>query len=131
MKLYLSGPMTGYPEHNYPAFKAAAERWRYHLDNVEVFNPAEAFDGDQTLPYTTYMRNDIHLLLQSDAIALLPGWRDSKGSRFELLIAQNLGLAVYNAVTFAKIIAPTVLTVVEASSLSSIPVTGSIPCFCQ
>jgi hypothetical protein len=28
MKLYLAGPMTGFEEHNYPAFRSTAQKLR-------------------------------------------------------------------------------------------------------
>jgi len=39
MKLYLAGPMRGYPEFNHPAFHAAAAELR--ASGHAVFNPAE------------------------------------------------------------------------------------------
>ena len=41
--IYLSGPMTGLPEFNYPAFHEAARRWR--AIGWDVINPAEHFEG--------------------------------------------------------------------------------------
>jgi len=43
---YISGPMTGLPEHNFPAFNAAAAYYRER--GFEVINPAEM--DDQTQP---------------------------------------------------------------------------------
>lgn len=90
--------MTGYAEMNYPAFNEAAAFWRAAKWNVE--NPAENFNGDATLSYATYMRQDITQLMTVDAIALLPGWEQSKGARLELLIANSLELEVYDARNF-------------------------------
>ncbi len=130
MRVYISGPMTGHADHNYPAFNAAAAAWRekYDPETITVFNPAEEFDGDTTLPYERYMRNDITLLLKANAIAMLPGWRNSKGARFELLVAQMLGLTVFNAVTMQKINAPKVTTSVAGEHPLQFP-TGSMSCF--
>jgi hypothetical protein len=50
------------------------------------------------------------MLQQADAIALLFGWRLSRGARYELLTAQLLGLVVYNADTMAQFDAPKIGT---------------------
>ena len=91
--LYLSGPMTGKPEFNYPAFHAAAKRLRGM--GYFVLNPAESFDGDTSRPREDYMRKDIEMLLQADMVALLPGWEKSKGVAVELAVATSLGLVIH------------------------------------
>jgi len=99
-RIYISGPMTGIEDHNFPAFHAAAERLREA--GWDVANPAENFDGRTDLPRETYLRADVALLAQCDAIALLPGWRDSRGARLEYALAQELGLDVFDAVTLNR-----------------------------
>jgi len=91
--LYLSGPMTGLPAYNYPAFHAAAK----HLRGLGYFvlNPAESYDGDTTRRREDYMRKDIEMLLQADMVALLPGWENSKGVAVELAVATSLGLVIH------------------------------------
>lgn len=89
-KVYLSGPMTGLPQLNKPAFDAAAEflRGEGHV----VFNPAEV-----SLPgssWADYMRVDIIAMLSCEAVYLLPGWEKSRGARLEHHIANELGMRV-------------------------------------
>ena len=90
MKIYLSGPMTGIPDWNYPAFHAAANQLR-HAGHV-VFSPAENFEGDTKRDRAEYMRKDIEAVLWAEAVAVLPGWYASKGAALEVAIARELGL---------------------------------------
>lgn len=99
MKVYLAGPMTGYPDFNFPAFHERAAEWR--REGWEVFSPAESFGGDTTKPYAEYMRHDVVAILSCDALAVLPGWQKSKGASFEVALAGMLDLPVYDAGTFA------------------------------
>ena len=69
--------MSGIENLNYEAFHAAAKRLR--SDGFTVFNPADNFGGDQTRPYNDYIRLDLRYITLSLAVALLPGWEDSKG----------------------------------------------------
>lgn len=87
---YLSGPMTGKPDYNFPEFNRVAQSLRDQ--GHTVFNPAENFNGRTDLPRETYMRADIEALLKSKAIYLLDGWEESKGASTELLVALELGL---------------------------------------
>ena len=94
MRIYLAGPMRGYPDFNYPAFHEAAAELRGV--GYSVFNPAEAFDGDQSLPPSTYLRHDFEEIVQnSEAMVLLPGWQESAGARVEVQIARAIQLPVY------------------------------------
>lgn len=104
MRVYLSGPMRGYPENNFPAFNAfaAALRARGHY----VVNPAEIDPGmprpKEDSPswqafYLACLRADIKALCDCEVIALMPGWERSGGAHLELHIAHRVGLVVKNA----------------------------------
>ena len=105
MRLYLAGPMSGIKDFNFPAFNEAAE----HLRKLgyEVFNPAEAdverdgFDPtkDDAEPFLHYMQRDLPEVMASDGIAVLPGWKDSKGACLEVKVARECGLRVIDAKT--------------------------------
>lgn len=101
MKLYIAGPMSGYPDHNFPAFNAMAKELRGL--GFEVVNPAELAEDDSQ-PWEYYMRRDIPLLCQCDGIVLLPGWQQSKGAQLERYIAAELKMEIvhWNGVTFGK-----------------------------
>jgi hypothetical protein len=90
--IYLSGPMTGYPDFNYPAFRKAAKIFR--TQGLEVFDPSECFDGDQTLSKETYMREDITAVLKATLIVTLDGWEESSGARLEVEVAKAIGIPV-------------------------------------
>lgn len=96
-RIYIAGPMTGLPDLNFPAFHAAADRFR--RAGWTVSNPAENFGGRTDLPREQYLRADVAMLVDCDAIALLPGWEDSRGAQLEYLLARELGLAVLDAQT--------------------------------
>lgn len=89
--VYISGPMTGLPELNFPAFNAAAFRLR--AAGFSVVNPAELCP-DPAADWSQCMRADIKALCDCDVIALLPGWEDSKGAHLEVHIAHRIGIKV-------------------------------------
>ncbi|MFU7262033.1 DUF4406 domain-containing protein, partial [Pseudomonas aeruginosa] len=68
-RIYLAGPMTGLPEHNFPAFHAEAARLRslgYQVENPAEHGEIPGFE------WADYLRLDLQKLLTCQAIALLP-----------------------------------------------------------
>lgn len=106
--IYLSGPMTGLPDYNYPAFEVAAKRLR-EMGNI-VKSPAEL---EQEETHEDYMRKCVQELALCDVIALLPGWEDSKGARGEIFIADLLGMQIVDAETLKPIELDVVVDVKE------------------
>jgi nucleoside 2-deoxyribosyltransferase len=91
-RVYIAGPMTGYPDLNFPTFHRVAARYR--AKGLEVVNPAE-INSDPAAGWVDCMRNDIRELVTCDAIVLLPGSERSKGASLELHIARALGMGVH------------------------------------
>lgn len=88
-RIYLSGPMTGLPDFNYPAFNAEAARLRalgYHVENPAENPPQETWEA--------YMEVCIPQLLTCDTIALLPGWSESRGALWERYVASQEGITI-------------------------------------
>lgn len=113
MNVYLAGPMRGIPEFNFPAFREGAKILRAY--GHEVFSPAEKdierhgvdiskgnARGDESVAVAEHgfnLREALGVDLawickEAEAIAMLPGWEDSKGARAELATAVALGLEV-------------------------------------
>lgn len=90
-RVYISGPMTGMPDLNFPAFYRAAEQ--LNAAGHDVVNPAELCKDDG-MTWHDCMRVDIKALCDCDEIALLPGWEKSSGAHLELHIAHRIGLGV-------------------------------------
>lgn len=101
-RIYVSGPMTGHVDFNFPAFHAAAARLREA--GWEPINPAENFGGRTDLPRETYLRADVILLAQCEAIAMLPGWEESRGAKLEYLLARELSMPVYDVATLHALV---------------------------
>lgn len=112
-RVYLGGPMRGIKEFNFPAFHEATAMLRQI--GCVVFNPAEKDNerhgvdiskgnatGDEAIASAQHgfnLREALGLDLawicaEADAIALLPGWRNSKGATAEHATAVALGLEV-------------------------------------
>ena len=100
-RVYLSGPMSGYPDWNEPAFEDA--KWACLLAGAEVaFNPCTAW-GHHDRPRSWYMARDLHVLTMMDGerpwfdcVVLLPGWYASAGAQAEQLVAHECGIAQVN-----------------------------------
>lgn len=92
--VYISGPMTGIPDLNFPAFNAAAERFRGV--GAVVVNPAE-LNPEPGKSWGECMRVDIAALMKCDSIFMLAGWRLSRGATLEHHIAQSLGMNIGGA----------------------------------
>ena len=110
MKLYLAGPMQGYPEFNFPAFHTYAKELRE--DGWWVFSPAERdierhgadisqgnANGDSKQATEDHgfslreaLKDDTNFIcMEADAIAMMPGWENSKGAQAEWALARALG----------------------------------------
>lgn len=89
MRVYISGPMTGYPDFNYPAFRAAEVALT--ASGHDVLNPAR---HPECATWADYLRLDLADVLSAEAIAVLPGWETSRGALLEVHVAHALGMTV-------------------------------------
>jgi hypothetical protein len=101
MKIYLSGPMRGYTDLNYPMFNKVT---KYLRDKgYEVYNPAE-FKHDEPIEKFPIRRAFAefckYICEEADSIVLLPGWEKSLGVSAELALAKNCKLQIYYAKDF-------------------------------
>lgn len=91
MKLYISGPISGYPDLNAKAFNDAAKVLR--ANGYDVVNPIELGEPEGW-SHEQFMRRDLRLLLDCDGLAMLPGAEWSKGALQERDAAFAAGLPV-------------------------------------
>jgi hypothetical protein len=88
-RLYVAGPMTGYPDCNYPEFNRVSGLLR--AVGFEAVNPAEnTLHGH----YVDFLREDLRQLLDCDGVATLDNWWLSVGARNEVSVAGLLRLPV-------------------------------------
>lgn len=109
MKVYLAGKMSGLPSFGAEEFRKAAKILRER--GIEVVSPLEMdeaagiyVDGltgfedlsDQGFDIRGTLANDLRVvLLDVDAVVLLPGWRDSKGAIAEYATARAAGVSTW------------------------------------
>lgn len=105
MKWYLAGKMSGIPQHNIPAFDAAAAELR--AKGHEITSPAELDDpairtaalddmsGSLNLigeSWGNVLARDVHLVADAvDGIVFLPAWDTSRGARLEAYVGLLCG----------------------------------------
>jgi hypothetical protein len=92
-KVYVSGPMTGLPDSNFPAFNSAAEALRSL--GWEVVNPVD-INPDETTDWLTCIVADLEAMRGCTDIALLPGHMGSAGAMVEQIVAAKLGMTFHN-----------------------------------
>lgn len=118
-KVYIAGPMRGYPASNFPAFDKAAALGRSlgwtvispaDMDRAAGDN-AEAeplpFNGGSPELCRMYAARDCEAILglkaeEGDAIAVLPGWKLSTAAPAEVALAKWIKLPVLNALNFLE-----------------------------
>lgn len=113
-KVYLAGPMSGYPQFNYPAFHAAAKVLREK--GLTVISPAEmdtpeqqshameSHDGNVAdivaatkITWAQTLAKDIIVIGDEvEAVVTLPNWNKSKGARLEVTCAMLCNKLVYD-----------------------------------
>lgn len=93
--IYISGPMSGISDFNFPEFNRVATELREK--GYEVINPAEI--EQPVLQWSDCMRNDIAELVKAGTIALLKGWENSAGSGMEITLSSALGIEIIDAYT--------------------------------
>ena len=92
-RVYISGPMSGYVDHNFPVF-FRAEALAYGL-GWSIENPAR--HGVQPgWQWCDYIQRDLEILRNCHAIAMLRNWEESPGAQIELLASRRMGLAVFS-----------------------------------
>lgn len=99
-RVYLAGPMTGYKEHNFPAFKNYTKWLRNH--GYDVVSPEELENketGDRK-SWEYYLTRDLRELLTCSSIAVLPGWEKSRGATLEVYVGWRLGFSIFDARDF-------------------------------
>jgi hypothetical protein len=118
-RLYLAGPMSGYPDFNRAAFRAQADALRAEsyggMPVYSVISPVELDEEDGTTDkedpdmaargepteglWLDCLRRDLIRILDAniDAVVVLEGWEDSRGAALEVHVARSLGVKVFDA----------------------------------
>ena len=95
-QIYISGPMTGYEDNNYPLFNLVAD-WIVRGGNAAI-NPAETGAIDTARiddpEWHDYMMSAIDRMRDATAIHFIKGWWRSYGAWIEFIVAKKMKLKV-------------------------------------
>lgn len=109
MTVYLSGPVSNVAEYDFDVFDKTA--WKLMKLGYTPINPLViAREMRQSarwygrIPgWSDFMREDLPALCGADAVLLLPGWRKSRGAKWERIIAKHiLSIPVYESIEELK-----------------------------
>lgn len=106
---YIAGPISGLPEvplqekiDRFYTAQADLEAWGFAVINPLLVKPVCDMscntdghigqDGVATHSWACFMKHDLRALLDCTHIAILPGWKESRGAELEIRIAQALGM---------------------------------------
>ena len=89
-KVYISGPIAGY---DMAERKLAFLKVQHMLETLgyQAVNPFDNGVPDDE-HWSVHMKADIAMLVQCDAIYMMPGWELSKGCKLELDVATSCGI---------------------------------------
>lgn len=103
LRCYVAGAMSGIPEHNFPAFRKAAEILRslgHEVTSPVEMDEADGFDektAADTTPgskqWATFLARDVMVVADPalDAVVVIDGWENSRGAALEVHVARELG----------------------------------------
>lgn len=96
MRVMVSGPMSGYENYNFDAFREVEEHLRakrFDVISGRLLFEQEVAQGINRT-HREYLRAALVFMLgfNPDAIHLMPGWRASTGATCEAAVAKSLGL---------------------------------------
>lgn len=90
-KVYISGKITGIEKESIPLFAKGCREVKKM--GFEPVNPRDV-KLDNTATWAHYMKADIKLLMDCDAIYMLDNWEDSQGAKIELELAERVEISV-------------------------------------
>lgn len=106
MKIYISGPISGYEDSNLMAFRDVAGTLEIfgHTTLVPHDIPGHKHEGDCPSSYAIssdghhsaacMLRTDLQGLLECEGIFMLHGWEASIGARLEHSVASHCGMPI-------------------------------------
>ena len=94
MRVYISGAITGVPDHaeKFKAAFVALVKQGYIPVNPLTLGEALKYKLGREPTWHEYMREDIKALTDCDGILMLDGWENSSGARLEEHISYRLGI---------------------------------------
>jgi hypothetical protein len=114
VKVYLAGPMRGYPEFNFPAFFEAEKKLQTlgfdvinpaRLDVELGFDPKRSLEEQPNFPMDDFIKRDLACILSlpkgKSLLVLLPGFSSSVGVTAEIALAKWRGVPQF---TLAKVL---------------------------
>lgn len=123
MRIYVAGPMRGFNNFNWNVFEAVAKQLR--AKGHDVVSPTEIDEGlgvvrvvrnedgtaesvELTSAYNfeTVIKRDLEVIVDCDAIFLLPGWSRSEGAKMEFDVAERAGLKIFSGLSEVPDVTP-------------------------
>jgi len=105
MKVYIAGPMRGYPNFNFAEFDRVRDVLTQQghtvispadLDRAYGIDVSNLTADDMTVEFNKeVIRRDLCAIMDADGIVMLEGWENSVGATVERQVAQWVGLPVY------------------------------------
>lgn len=99
--VYISGPITGFPDLNKPAFDEAEAA----LVGIgfDVKNPL-TINNEPNMTWEHYMKKDIPAVCEAGLVVMLPNWTFSVGACTEYLLAQLFKIPTLHHTTYEPVV---------------------------
>lgn len=91
MRIYISGPMTGYPDLNFPEFNRVAAALA--AKGYDVVNPVD-INPDPNADWFECIVADMDAVRGCAVIYMLNGWEESPGAQIEYWTARKYQLTI-------------------------------------